>query len=182
MKLNSTSRTRTRTDPTEFRRKKVRVRVRVRVVEFSYYYSGLPGQKDSSGRWRRRHGRCQRAQPAAASNRRARPQFNVVRVTETSSATHRLSFRPSAAGMFHTPSVICREDDLCRSSGGRSGGGGRAHRHRIDKYLDTLLANQPISDGEDTDHCQKGAPQDGGPPALVVARSCLTNHSDAASL
>jgi len=26
------------------------------------------------------------------------------------------------------------------------------HRHRIDKYLDTLLANQPISDGEPTDH------------------------------
>jgi len=80
----------------------------------------------------------------------------------TSSESPRLALRrtdcPSAAGMFHTPSVICREDDLCRSSGGRSGGGGRAHRHRIDKYLDTLLANQPISDGEDTDHCQKGAP------------------------
>ena len=28
------------------------------------------------------------------------------------------------------------------------------HRHRIDKYLDTLLANQPISDGEATDRCQ----------------------------
>ena len=24
----------------------------------------------------------------------------------------------------------------------------RDHRHRLDKYLDTLLANQPISDGE----------------------------------
>ena len=56
------------------------------------------------------------------------------------------------------------------------------HRHRIDKYLDTLLANQLISDGEATDHCQKGAPQDGGLPELIVARSCLTNHSEAASL
>ena len=26
----------------------------------------------------------------------------------------------------------------------------QTHRHRIDKYLDTLLANQPISDGEAT--------------------------------
>jgi len=59
---------------------------------------------------------------------------------------------------------------------------GRNHRHRIDKYLDTLLANQPISDGEATDHCQKGAPQDGGLPVLIVVQSCLTNHSDAALL
>jgi len=44
-----------------------------------------------------------------------------------------------------------------------------SHRHRVDKYLDTLLANQPISDGEATDHCQKGAPQDGGLPELIVA-------------
>ena len=41
-------------------------------------------------------------------------------------------------------------------------------RRRIDKYLDTLLANQPISDGEATDHCQKGAPQDGGLPELIA--------------
>ena len=53
------------------------------------------------------------------------------------------------------------------------------HIHRIDKYLDILLANQPISDGEATDRCQKGAPQDGGLPELIVARSCLTNHSEA---
>ena len=38
----------------------------------------------------------------------------------------------------------------------------QSHRHRIDKYLDALLANQPISDREATDHCQKVAPQDGG--------------------
>ena len=56
------------------------------------------------------------------------------------------------------------------------------HRHRIDKYLDTLLANQPISNGEATDHCQKIAPQDGGLPELIVARSYVTNHSEAASL
>ena len=54
-----------------------------------------------------------------------------------------------------------------------------SHRHRIDKYLDTLLANQPISDGEATDHCQKGALQDGRLPELIVAQSCLTNHSEA---
>ena len=45
------------------------------------------------------------------------------------------------------------------------------HRHRIDKYLDTLLANQPISDGEATDRCQKVTPQDGGLPEL---RRCRT--------
>jgi len=37
----------------------------------------------------------------------------------------------------------------------RDGTAVRNHTHRIDKYLDTLLANQPISDGEATDHCQK---------------------------
>jgi len=31
---------------------------------------------------------------------------------------------------------------------------GYCHRHRIDKYLDTLLANQPISEGEANDHCK----------------------------
>jgi len=56
------------------------------------------------------------------------------------------------------------------------------HTHRTDKYLDTLLPNQPISDGEATDHCQKITSQDGGLPELIVARSCLTNHSKAASL
>ena len=56
------------------------------------------------------------------------------------------------------------------------------HRHRTDRYLDALLANQPISDNEATDHCQKVTPQDGGLPELIVARSCLTNHSEAASL
>jgi len=56
------------------------------------------------------------------------------------------------------------------------------HRYRIDKYLDSLLANQPISDGEATDRCQKVAPQDGELSELIVARSCLTNHSEAASL
>ena len=60
--------------------------------------------------------------------------------------------------------------------------GVHTHRHRTDKYLDTLIANQPISDGEATNHCQKGAPQDGRLPELIVARSCLTNHSEAASL
>ena len=56
------------------------------------------------------------------------------------------------------------------------------HRHRIDKYLDTLLANQPISDGEATNHCQKITSQDGGLPELIVVRSCLTNHSEVALL
>ena len=56
------------------------------------------------------------------------------------------------------------------------------HGHRIDKYLDTLLANQTISDSEATDHCQKVTSQDGGLPELIVARSCLTNHSKASRL
>ena len=56
------------------------------------------------------------------------------------------------------------------------------HRHRIYQYLDTLLANQPVSDGEASDRCQKVAPQDGRLSELIVARSCLTNHSEAASL
>jgi len=60
----------------------------------------------------------------------------------------------------------------CHASPG--GGHCTTHRHRRDEYLDTLLANQPISDGEATDHCQKGAPQDGGLPELIVARSCLS--------
>ena len=48
------------------------------------------------------------------------------------------------------------------------------HRHRIDKNLDTLLANQPFLDGEAIDHCQKVTSQDGGLTELTVARSCLT--------
>ena len=68
---------------------------------------------------------------------------------------------------------------VCASTFNRVHSVGRQHRHRIDKYLDTLLANQPISDGEATDRCQKVAPQDGGLPELIEARSCLTNHSEA---
>jgi len=52
------------------------------------------------------------------------------------------------------------------------------HRQRTERYLDSLLTNQPISDNEATDHCQKVTPQDGGLPELIVARSCLTNHSE----
>ena len=37
---------------------------------------------------------------------------------------------------------------------------GLHHKHRVDKYLDTLLANQSISDGEATNHCQKVRSQD----------------------
>ena len=69
--------------------------------------------------------------------------------------------------------AACDHDDVT------SGSGDREHRHGIDKYLDTSLANQPISDGKATDHCQKVASQDGGLPELIVTRSCLTNHSEA---
>ena len=58
----------------------------------------------------------------------------------------------------------------------------RYHRRRIDKWLDTLLANQPISDSEASDHCQKSAPQDGGLLELILVQSCLTSHSEAALL
>ena len=59
---------------------------------------------------------------------------------------------------------------------------GNDHRHRIDKYVDTLLSNQPISDSEATNHCQKVTSQDGRLPQLIVAQSCLTNHSKASRL
>jgi len=57
---------------------------------------------------------------------------------------------------------------------------GTCHRHKTDKYLDTLLASQPISDGEATDHCQKVAPQDGGLPP-VNSSLILPNQSQRSS-
>jgi len=45
------------------------------------------------------------------------------------------------------------------------------HRHRTDKYLDTLLANQPISDGEATDRCQKVAPKMKESSSSSISRS-----------
>ena len=63
-------------------------------------------------------------------------------------------------------------------SGGLVAGGLMSGPH---KYLDTLLINQPISDDEAADHCQKVTSQDGRLPELIVARSCLTNHSEAAA-
>ena len=50
------------------------------------------------------------------------------------------------------------------------------HRHRIDKYLDTLLANQPILDGEATDHCKKVTSQDGWTARVNSSPIRLTNH------
>jgi len=89
--------------------------------------------------------------------------------------------------IFGTLSLVIRWTQAAKGKarrGKRHGNavGCDAHIHRIDKYLVTLLANQPISDGEATDRCQKFAPQDGGLPELIVARSCVTNHSEAASL
>ena len=48
--------------------------------------------------------------------------------------------------------------------------------------VDTLLANQPVSDGEATNQYQMDTSQDGRLPVLIVAQSCLTNHNKAASL
>ena len=62
------------------------------------------------------------------------------------------------------------------------------YRHRIDKniYIPYKPTNPSRSrkqhGSEASDHCQKGAPQDGGLPELIVAWSCLTNYSEAASL
>jgi len=56
------------------------------------------------------------------------------------------------------------------------------HRHRIDKYLDTPRRITITADRVDTDHFQKSKSQDGGLPELLLAYSCLTNHSEAASL
>jgi len=56
------------------------------------------------------------------------------------------------------------------------------HRHRIDKYLDTPRRITITADRVATDHFQKSKSQDGGLPELLLAYSCLTNHSEAASL
>jgi len=55
------------------------------------------------------------------------------------------------------------------------------HRHRIDKYPVSryLTCQSNILEGEATNHCQKGTSQDGGLPELLLAQSCLTNHSEA---
>jgi len=55
-------------------------------------------------------------------------------------------------------------------------------RHRIDKHLDTLLANQTARKVKPPITAKKGISQDGGLPELLLAQSCLTNHSEAASL
>ena len=116
---------------------------------------------------RRRHPRraadaVQVAQPGGPVRRRRRC---LEHATDHRVATGHLPRRPRRRRHHH---------DLTAPAPARHG---THHRHRIDKYLDTLLANQPISDGEATDHCQKDAPQDGGLPELIVARSCLTNHN-----
>ena len=75
-------------------------------------------------------------------------EFCPVSVISSSAFDHRVSLRASqlisdslipssAASSFPPFTHHCRH-----------------HRHRIDKYLDTLLANQPISDGEATDRCK----------------------------
>ena len=48
-----------------------------------------------------------------------------------------------------------------------------------------VYTRRPIAtaaDRVDTDHFQKSQSQDGGLPELLLAYSCLTNHSEAASL
>ena len=57
----------------------------------------------------------------------------------------------------------------------------RDHRHSIDKYLDTRSPIATAADRVATDHSQKSQSQ-GGLPELLLAYSCLTNHSKAASL
>jgi len=55
------------------------------------------------------------------------------------------------------------------------------HRHRTDDYLYTLLVNQTAQKALPPTG-QKSQSQDGGLPELLLAYSCLTNHSEAASL
>ena len=59
------------------------------------------------------------------------------------------AFRPALAYLFTISSQLryCKHGDVMFDVVVR-------HRHRLDKYLDTLLANQPISDGEATDRCK----------------------------
>jgi len=52
-------------------------------------------------------------------------------------------------------------------------------RERIDKYLDTRRPIATAADRVATDHFQKLQSQDGGLPKLLLAYSCLTNHSEA---
>jgi len=58
----------------------------------------------------------------------------------------------------------------------------RPHRHRIDKYLDRRRPVATAAGHVSADHFQKSKSQDGGLPELLLAYSCLTNHSEAASL
>jgi len=51
-----------------------------------------------------------------------------------------------------------------------------AHRHRTDKYLRTLLANQTAWKAMPPTTDKRGQRK------LLLAYSCLTNHSEAASL
>jgi len=55
-------------------------------------------------------------------------------------------------------------------------------RHRIDKYLDTQWPIATAADRVTTDHFQNSQSQDGGLPELLLTDSCLTTHSEAASL
>ena len=51
-----------------------------------------------------------------------------------------------------------------------------------DKYLDTWCPIATAADRVATDHFQKWQSQDGRLPKLLLADSCLTNNSEAASL
>ena len=56
------------------------------------------------------------------------------------------------------------------------------HRHRTDKHPDTRRPVATAADRVAANHCQKLQSQDGRLPELLLAYSCLTNHSEAASL
>jgi len=56
------------------------------------------------------------------------------------------------------------------------------HRHKTDKYLDTRRPITTAADHVAIGHFQKSSLQDGRLPELLLAYSCLTNHSKAALL
>ena len=73
----------------------------------------------------------------------------------------------------------CRPSEVCENTAQQAAadhlspadndGNDANHRHRIDKYLDTLLANQTARKVKPPTIAKKGSAQDGGLPELLLA-------------
>ena len=90
----------------------------------------------------------------AARWRRVMPLIGRRATLYTHSNDSLVASGRSAVPTVRMPSLIRHGDDS-RPGGKRGGGGGRDHRHRIDKYLVTLLATQTAQwEGFAIDHSQ----------------------------